>query len=45
MNCNSKCWYCYETHIKKSRLSAETQGHIVKFVRELLDKIPEIKDF
>ena len=24
MNCNFKCWYCYETHIKASKISAET---------------------
>ncbi len=23
MNCNFKCWYCYETHIKKSRMAAD----------------------
>ena len=45
MNCNFKCWYCYETHIKKSRLNTETQNHIAKFVRELLYKKPDIKDF
>lgn len=22
MNCNFKCWYCYETHIKNSRMTA-----------------------
>ncbi|WP_209300296.1 hypothetical protein, partial [Flavobacterium psychrophilum] len=21
MNCNFKCWYCYETHIKASKMS------------------------
>ncbi|OWP61570.1 hypothetical protein CDA63_18680 [Hymenobacter amundsenii] len=23
MNCNFKCWYCYETHIKNSRMSED----------------------
>ncbi len=32
MNCNFKCWYCYETHIKKSRLENENIGKINKFI-------------
>ncbi len=32
MNCNFKCWYCYETHIKKSRLESEEIEKINKFV-------------
>jgi uncharacterized protein len=36
MNCNFKCWYCYETHIKDSKMSQETQGKIVKFVDSIL---------
>lgn len=45
MNCNFKCWYCYETHIKQSKMTEETKGNILNFVQKLLDSRPEIKDF
>ncbi len=32
MNCNFKCWYCYETHIKKSRLEEVNIDKIKKFI-------------
>ena len=32
MNCNFKCWYCYEQH-KPSMMSAEDAKAIVKFVK------------
>lgn len=35
MNCNFKCWYCYETHIKDSRLSEEMICRIHKYINNL----------
>lgn len=32
MNCNFKCWYCYETHIKDSKMNSETKEKIISFV-------------
>ncbi len=32
MNCNFKCWYCYETHIKQSKLNDEMIEKINKFI-------------
>lgn len=32
MNCNFKCWYCYETHIKKSKLENNDIEKINKFI-------------
>jgi len=32
MNCNFKCWYCYETHLPTSRLSDDTIQHIQRFI-------------
>jgi len=32
MNCNFKCWYCYETHIKKSKLENDDIEKINKFI-------------
>src|SRR5690606_36928542 len=31
MNCNFKCWYCYETHIKDSKLNENTINNIITF--------------
>lgn len=36
MNCNFKCWYCYETHIKDSKMDDETVFKTVSFVEQLL---------
>lgn len=43
MNCNFKCWYCYETHIKDSKMTDETVQKIVKHIKNVLqnDKIKE----
>ena len=27
MNCNFKCWYCYETHIKDSKINDVNKNH------------------
>jgi len=32
MNCNFKCWYCYETHIKASRMNEEISERVNKFL-------------
>lgn len=32
MNCNFKCWYCYETHVKGSRLDSDTIARINTFI-------------
>lgn len=31
-DCNLKCWYCYENHVKGSRMSAEVRDHVIKYV-------------
>ena len=38
MNCNFKCWYCYETHIKESRLAYEEIEKIKKFINAYASK-------
>ena len=45
MNCNFKCWYCYETHIKDSKMSNETIGGIVNHVKHVLETKPKLEDF
>lgn len=36
MNCNFKCWYCYENHIKKSKMSKDTLQNIISLVENIL---------
>ena len=38
MNCNFKCWYCYETHVKGSKLDEEMIENINKFVTATASK-------
>ncbi|CAL2103740.1 Radical_SAM domain-containing protein [Tenacibaculum sp. 190130A14a] len=36
MNCNFKCWYCYEDHIKASRLKNQMVERVNKFITKKL---------
>jgi len=45
MNCNFKCWYCYETHIKDSKLNENTITNIINFINNLLVKNDKLKNF
>ncbi len=46
MNCNFKCWYCYETHIKDSKMNSATLEKVVKFVDNVLEeKKGKLKNF
>jgi uncharacterized protein len=38
MNCNFKCWYCYETHVKNSRLGEEMIDRIKTFIYKTAEK-------
>jgi len=35
MNCNFRCWYCYETHINQSKMSADTINKIIKLIHKI----------
>lgn len=43
MNCNFKCWYCYETHIKDSKMSLFTVNSITKLIDNLIEEKKELK--
>lgn len=45
MNCNFKCWYCYETHIKGSKASPGTLEKITNLVENIMTNKPGLKQF
>ena len=45
MNCNFKCWYCYETHIKDSKMDEKTIGATKALIRRILDDRPALQSF
>ncbi len=45
MNCNFKCWYCYETHIKDSKMDEETIIKTEKFISTIFETKNELKTF
>lgn len=36
LNCNFKCWYCYEDHIKGSKMSTHTVSCIMKMIQKVV---------
>src|ERR1041385_2860698 len=44
MNCNFQCWYCYETHIKDSKLDNNNIEKINKLIKKITAD-PQIKTF
>lgn len=44
MNCNFKCWYCYETHVRQSKLDEKGIQKIKKFIKKITDN-PKIERF
>ncbi len=44
MNCNFKCWYCYESHIKDSKMDEDTIEKIKKLIQNKLND-KRIKSF
>lgn len=45
MNCNFKCWYCYETHIKSSRMDEKNLEKTKKLIFNKVFDNPKIKNF
>jgi len=44
MNCNFKCWYCYETHIRDSKMEKPEIDKIMRLIDNTLNN-PEIRYF
>lgn len=38
MDCNFKCWYCYENHFKRSKMSLDTLERTKKFITRILSE-------
>lgn len=45
LDCNFNCWYCYENHIKGSKMSEKTLTAIQKYVSKTLSIKTSIKSF
>jgi uncharacterized protein len=45
MNCNFKCWYCYETHIKDSKMSEDIINAVLAHTRHVIDSNKELRNF
>ena len=43
LDCNLRCWYCFEKHIKGSHLEERNSTSIFKFVETLFEKNPELE--
>ena len=45
MNCNFKCWYCYESHVKGSKMTENTRNRLEKHVSKILLEKNTLKKF
>jgi uncharacterized protein len=45
MNCNFKCWYCYETHIKDSKMDNKTIDAAISLVNNVVKNQKGLKYF
>lgn len=45
MNCNFKCWYCYETHIKDSKMDNVNIGKTIQFIENIISQNNKIEEF
>lgn len=43
LDCNLRCWYCFEKHIKGSHLTDTTSEAILNFVKKTLNDKPNIQ--
>ncbi len=45
LDCNFRCWYCYENHQKESRMSEQTIESVIRFVENTFNRLTELKEF
>lgn len=42
LDCNLRCWYCFEKHIQGSHLTAENSQAILEYIKQLFSRNPEL---
>lgn len=45
LDCNFRCWYCYERHIEGSVMSKQTLDSLILFVEHILEEKTALKRF
>lgn len=43
VDCNFRCWYCYEDHVKGSKMKPEVIEYIKKLTHNIISKNPTLK--
>lgn len=43
LNCNFRCWYCYETHLGGTEMSPETIKMTIQYIKHVLDTNMHLK--
>lgn len=45
LDCNFRCWYCYESHIAQSKMGVGVMKGIERMVERILSSQPDLKSF
>lgn len=45
VDCNFRCWYCYEDHVKGSKMSEETREAVKKLIDDIISHNKSLKEF
>lgn len=45
VDCNFRCWYCYEDHVKGSKMSAEVISSVKKLMQSIVDSQLNLRTF
>ena len=45
MNCNFKCWYCYESHVKDSKMESNNLLKVKQFIQTKISQSKTLEEF
>lgn len=45
IDCNFRCWYCYEEHLKGTKMNARTMDSIKLFCKQVFEHHPQLRNF